>query len=186
MARLLFARLNNIKIKPIYSFLYTMEVQNWLFAAEYSEKYNTLPPSQQREAVKRLTTRRRNPLTPEQCLEPTPDIAAVLEAVFNAYNNKKLRSKASSATRRATLSKPEPEILEPEILEPESEVSIVCEQPDSEPVESFVQPPEVPEIVQPMQVKRSKPIPIPVQVVVPKKSLPASSGLASMLRGRAR
>ena len=110
----------------------------------------------------------------------------MLEAVFNAYNNKKLRSKASSATRRATLSKPEPEV--PEIPEPEiCEVSIVCEQPESEPVESFVQPPEVPEIVQPVQplVKRSKPIPIQRPVVVAKKSLP-SSGLASMLRGRAR
>ena len=112
-----------------------MELQNeWLFAAEYSEKYNTLPPSQQREAAKRLTTRRRNPLSAEQCRETNPDIEAVLEAVYNAYNNKKLRSKASSATRRATLSKPEPEILEPE---GECEVQIVCEveQPDeSEPI----------------------------------------------------
>jgi hypothetical protein len=163
-----------------------MEVQNeWLFAAEYSTKYNTLPPSQQREAAKRLTTRRRNPLTPEQCRETSPDIEAVLEGVYNAYNNKKLRSKASSATRRATIAivQKEPEILEPEILEPESEVSIVCvENVQSEPL---VQPPEVPEIVQPVQplVKRSKPIPIPVQVVVPKIN---SSGLASMLRGRAR
>ena len=83
-----------------------MEVQDqhakWLFAAEYAEKYDNLPPSQQREALKRLTTRRRNPLSAEQCREPNPDIAAVLEAVFNAYNSKKLRSKAGSATRRAT------------------------------------------------------------------------------------
>ena len=156
-----------------------MELQNeWLFAAEYSEKYNTLPPSQQREAIKRLTTRRRNPLSAEQCRETNLDIEAVLEAVYNAYNNKKLRSKASSATRRANISALEPEVPEPEICE----VSIVCEQPESEPVESFVQPPEVPEIV----VKRSKAIPIQRPVVVPKKSLPSSGGLANMLRGRAR
>ena len=39
----------------------------WQFANCYAEKYGFLPPSQRREVVKRLTTRRRNPLTGEQC-----------------------------------------------------------------------------------------------------------------------
>ena len=194
-----------------------MELQDqptrWLFAAGYSEKYNSLPPSQQREAMKRLTTRRRNPLTPEQCREPNPDVEAVLEAVYNAYSNKKLRSKAGSATRRATaLSNAaaasveiKPDTGEEVQLEPEGEVQIVCAEDANEAVDAFVQPaldavhaapPEVvqppPEVVhsvkrvQPVQ-PRSKAIPIPIPVAaVPKKSLPAASGLANMLRGRAR
>ena len=182
-----------------------MELQDqptrWLFAAGYSEKYNSLPPSQQREAMKRLTTRRRNPLTPDQCREPNPDVEAVLEAVYNAYNNKKLRSKAGSATRRATVAAASVQ-LEPETgaevqLEPDTgaEVQIVCEELDTcaevaeqPPALDAVQPPEVVQPpVQPI-VKRSRPVPIPRPVAaVPKKALPAASGgLANMLRGRAR
>ena len=103
-----------------------MELQDqlaWLFAAEYAEKYGNLPPSQQREALKRLTARRRNPLSAEQCREPNPDIAAVLEAVYNAYNNKKLRSKASSATRRAALSNA--------CVDAEPEADVACAEADS-------------------------------------------------------
>ena len=75
----------------------------WPFAECYHEKFGGLPPSQQREAYKRLTTRRRNPLTPEppeQCAEPSDEIVAVLTAVNAAYLNKKQRSKQASATKR--------------------------------------------------------------------------------------
>ena len=39
----------------------------WQFAEGYKEKFGGLPPSQQREALKRLTGRRRSPLIEEQC-----------------------------------------------------------------------------------------------------------------------
>ena len=176
----------------------TAASSEWLFAAGYSTKYNTLPPSQQ------LTTRRRNPLTPEQCLVVSPDIEAVLEAVFNAYNNKKLRSKASSATRRATVIsnvaaacvqlEPETSAAEPDTgvevqLEPEGEAQIVCAEPDACDPIAEVAAHAPPEVVQPpVQQPRSRPVPIPRAVATaPKKALPAASGgLAGMLRGRAR
>ena len=187
----------------------------WLFAAGYSEKYNSLPPSQQREAMKRLTTRRRNPLSADQCRETNPDIEAVLEAVYNAYNNKKLRSKAGSATRRATVAaacvqlesetsaRAEPDTgAEVEIVcvEPDAEVEIVCAlEPEIEQATAPEQPPKVEQPVQPPEVvhsvkrvqpvqPRSRPVPIPRPVADAAKKAPpaASGGLAGMLRGRAR
>ena len=74
---------------------------SWPFAGCYAEKYGFLPPSQRREAVKRLTTRRRNPFTVEQCAEESPEVEAVLAQVYAAYQRKKLRSKAASAAKRA-------------------------------------------------------------------------------------
>ena len=88
----------------------------WPFAESYKEAYGGLPPSQQREAVKRLTTRRRNPLTPEQCREPSEDILAALSAVNAAYLNKKARSKnASAAKREAARVRPD-NVTEPEAV----------------------------------------------------------------------
>ena len=66
-----------------------LEGPTWPFNECYREKYGGLPPSQQREAVKRLVGRRRNPLTEEQVREPSEEIEAVLTAVNAAYLNKK-------------------------------------------------------------------------------------------------
>ena len=71
----------------------------WPFAECSKEKFGGLPPSQ-RECLKRLTGRRRNPLTEEQCREPCPDVEQTLEAVHKAYLNKKARSKQASAVKR--------------------------------------------------------------------------------------
>ena len=140
-----------------------LEGPTWPFAECYKEAFGGLPPSQQREAVKRLTGRRRNPLTPEQCAEPSPEVLACLEAVNAAYLNKKQRSKASSATKRMIQkSPPEPAEVEPE-PEPEAladaiaavslePATIVAEEPTPEPTPT----------------PRSKPIPIPA----PAKPLP--------------
>ena len=72
----------------------------WQFAPEYEARFKELPPSQRREALKRLTGRRRNPLTEEQCREPCPDVEQTLDAVHKAYLNKKQRSKQASAVKR--------------------------------------------------------------------------------------
>ena len=72
----------------------------WKFAESYRKKFGGLPPSQQREVFKRLTTRLRNPLTLEPCAEPSDEITAVLTAVNVAYLSKKQRSKQASATKR--------------------------------------------------------------------------------------
>ena len=84
---------------------------------EYQEKFGGLPPSQQREAYKRLSTRRRNPLTPEHCAEPSDEIVAVLTAVNAAYLNKKARSKAASATKREAARVRPDNVVEPEAVE---------------------------------------------------------------------
>ena len=95
----------------------------WEFAPEYEARFKELPPSQRREVLKRLTGRRRNPLTPEQCREPCPDVEQTLEAVHKAYLNKKVRSKAASATKRM-IDRAQPAEVEPE-AEAEPEVEAV-------------------------------------------------------------
>ena len=130
----------------------------WAFAPEYREKFGGLPPSQQREALKRLTTRRRNPLTQEQCAEPSDEVEQTLTAVNAAYLSKKARSKAASATKRM-IQKAHPDNVaaEPE-AEPEAEVEAVADavatlsvEPSEIVAESAPEPPAV---------KRSAPIPI--------------------------
>ena len=89
----------------------------WPFAECYREKFGGLPPSQQREAVKRLVGRRRNPLTEEQVRDPSEEIEAVLSAVNASYLSKKARSKnASAAKREAARVRPD-NVTEPEAVE---------------------------------------------------------------------
>ena len=83
----------------------------WAFAPEYEARFKELPPSQRREALKRLTGRRRNPLTEEQCREVCPDVEQTLDAVHKAYLNKKQRSKQASAVKRMVdRAQPVPEV----------------------------------------------------------------------------
>ena len=92
----------------------TEQTTLWEFAPEYEARFKELPPSQRREALKRLMGRRRNPLTEEQCREPCPDVEQTLEAVQKAYWSKKARSKASSAVKRLIQkANPEPAEVEP-------------------------------------------------------------------------
>jgi hypothetical protein len=138
---------------------------SWPFAGCYAEKYGFLPPSQRREAVKRLTTRRRNPFTVEQCAEESPEVEAVLAQVFAAYQRKKLRSKAASAAKRAPPreeEEPQPQPLEP--LEPDTvepgfaKLSIEPEPPQPEPPQPEPPAPEPPAPPQP-----EPPAPLPVR-----------------------
>ena len=56
----------------------TEQTTLWEYAPEYEARFKELPPSQRREALKRLTTRRRNPLTEEQCAQPSAEVEACL------------------------------------------------------------------------------------------------------------
>ena len=179
----------------------------WPFAECYKEKYGGLPPSQLRESVKRLTGRRRSPLSEEQVREPSADVEACLETVHRAYLNKKQRSKNSSATKRMLQrANPEPAEVEPEAavetvadgVATLSVAEIVAEVPAPTP-----EPTPTPE---PPAVKRSapnpgavaKPVPIarapaatPMPATMPALALPAlaqppklaqKSGLSAMLK----
>ena len=145
----------------------------WAFHSDYKEQYGCLPPSQQREAVKRLTGRRRNPLTEAQCAELSSEVEACLSAVKAAYLNKKARSKAASATKRM-IQKAHPE---PEAAEVEPEVDAVADAVATLSVEAaeIVAEEPAPE-PQPPAVKRSAPIAIPA----PAKPLPVARAPAAM------
>ena len=138
----------------------------WAFAPEYREKFGGLPPSQQREAVKRLTTRRRNPLSPEQCAEASAEVLACLEAVNAAYLSKKARSKQASASKReAARAQPEPEAAPVETLA--DAVAVVSLEPAEITAEPEPAPTPVPQ--------KSAPIPIPKKVVPPAAAEPAAA-----------
>ena len=71
-------------------------MSGWLFNESYRTQFD-LPPTQQREVVKRLAKRK--------ILDPTAasdEIQAVLRAVHTAYGNKKERARAASAKSRAS------------------------------------------------------------------------------------
>ena len=68
----------------------------WLFNEAYRAQFD-LPPTQQREVVKRLA--KKNIVDPTAASD---EIQAVLRAVHTAYGNKKERARAASAKSRAT------------------------------------------------------------------------------------
>ena len=72
-------------------------MSDWLFNEAYRAQFD-LPPTQQREVVKRL-------LAKKNIVDPTAasdEIQAVLRAVHTAYGNKKERARAASAKSRAS------------------------------------------------------------------------------------
>ena len=170
----------------------------WQFANCYAEKYGFLPPSQRREAVKRLSTRRRNPLTTEQCAQESPDVEAVLAQVWAAYQRKKQRSKASSAARRVSgVGEPENDTEVDDTAPPTAEFSeLSIDEPEPAP-ESLPAPllpvqrattqrpppatPREPQLAQPRRSLFQTPAtPVP-QVTQPKK---AAGGLRAALMKR--
>ena len=154
----------------------------WQFASCYAEKYGFLPPSQRREVVKRLTGRRRNPLTVEGCAQESPEVEAVLAQVWAAYQRKKERSKQASAARRVPQATQEPlEPVEPGSAEPAlepdfAELSIEPEpQPQPEPLPEPEEPEEpLPAPLPPVQratSQRPPATPRESQLVQPRRSL---------------
>ena len=68
----------------------------WLFSESYRAQFD-LPPTQQREVVKRLAKKNILDVT-----AATDEIQAILRAVWTAYGNKKERARAASAKSRAS------------------------------------------------------------------------------------
>ena len=71
-------------------------MSDWLFNEAYRAQFD-LPPTQQREVVKRLAKKNIVDVT-----AASDEIMAVLRAVHTAYGNKKERARAASAKSRAT------------------------------------------------------------------------------------
>ena len=94
--------------------------QPWPFAPSYEASYSGLPPSQLREAMKRLAERRRNPLPPEKLTQEDPEVEGVLAAVKKAYLAKKERAKVASATKRASQKEVKPDNVEAAPVETEA------------------------------------------------------------------
>ena len=72
------------------------QAQVWPFAQSYQQTYSNLPPSQLREAVKRLSERKRSPLSASALTQEDPEIEGVLSGVKRAYLAKKERAKVRS------------------------------------------------------------------------------------------
>ena len=71
-------------------------MSDWIFNEAYRAQYD-LPPTQQREVVKRLAKKNIVDVT-----AASDEIMAVLRAVHTAYGNKKERARAASAKSRAS------------------------------------------------------------------------------------
>ena len=71
-------------------------MSDWLFNEAYGAQFD-LPPTQQREVVKRLAKKNILDVT-----AASDEIMAVLRAVHTAYGNKKERARAASAKSRAS------------------------------------------------------------------------------------
>ena len=71
-------------------------MSDWLFNEAYRAQFD-LPPTQQREVVKRLAQKNILDVT-----AASDEIQTVLRAVWTAYGNKKERARAASAKSRAT------------------------------------------------------------------------------------
>ena len=174
-------------------------VQEWPFAAAYKDRYGALPGSQQREAVKRLCMRARNPLTSEKLTEESPDVEACLSALFTAYTSKKERARIASASKRASereAKKAAAATVGPESataaalveVEPAADLAKSISDLSLEPASVVCEPAPgpaktVPVVLPPGPV--SQPIPALAQVPAAKpaqKAAPAARGLSAMLK----
>ena len=138
----------------------------WQFSPEYEARFKELPPSQRREALKRLTGRRRNPLTEEQCREVCPDVEQTLDAVHKAYLNKKQRSKQASAVKRMVdRAQPVPEVAPVEaVADAVAAISLAAAEVVAE--------------AEPAPAPRPAPAPIPQKsapMQIPTKAVPAAA-----------
>ena len=179
--------------------------QPWPFSASYKEKFGQLPPSQQREAIKRLTMRARAPLAPEKLGEESADVEACLTGLFAAYSSKKARARVASATKRAnerikkadSAAQVEP-VPEP-AAEPCAELSAVVTELRLEPAaivcEAVGGPPHPAQARQsPTKTTREQPTPsrpalptsqplsAPIPIPIAQKAAPTARGLGAMLR----
>jgi beta-phosphoglucomutase-like phosphatase (HAD superfamily) len=174
----------------------------WPFAPSYRERFGALPGSQQREAVKRLCMRARNPLTSDKLTEESPDVEACLSALYTAYTSKKERARIASASKRASekeakkaaaagIPEPGPPATAAAVVEAEpapadlaksisdlalEPASVVCE-PAPGPGPAKVVPVVLPPVSQPIPIPALAQSSKPVQ-----KAVPVARGLSAMLK----
>jgi hypothetical protein len=146
------------------------QAQAWPFAPSYESSYSALPPSQLREAMKRLTERKRSPLSASALTQEDPEIEGVLSGVKRAYLAKKERAKVASATKRASQRETKSDNIVAEVeaaedltasvaglsLEP---AEVVAVEPVQEPVVPCAKSEPEPALVKPTA---SKPVAIPL------------------------
>ena len=105
-----------------------------IFNEAYSGLLAGLPPSQLREAYKRLSTAKQ-PLTDEEICSEHPRVLATLERLAAAYIRKKARSAIASKARRDAAKEPvEPVEAQEEPVEPVAALLEACSL-SLEPVE---------------------------------------------------
>ncbi len=187
------------------------QAQQWPFALIYKEKFGQLPPSQQKEAIKRLTMRARSPLAPEKLGEVSPDVEACLTGLFAAYSSKKARARVASATKRANERAkkavepvPATQVEAVPVEEPAAEpvadlissvaelrlepAAIVCEIPQKrlrgEPPHALAQVAQSPTPSRPSlpELPTPQPLSAPIPIPVAQKAAPTARGLGAMLR----
>ena len=142
------------------------QAQVWPFAQSYQQTYSNLPPSQLREAVKRLSERKRSPLSASALTQEDPEIEGVLSGVKRAYLAKKERAKLASASKRASQREMKSDNIVAEVEAAEDLTASVAEL-SLEPAEVVaVEPVPEPVIAQalpePVKPPASKPVAIPL------------------------
>ena len=157
------------------------QTEVWPFAPSYESSYSSLPASQLKEAIKRLTQRARNPLPAEALTQENPEVEGVLSAGRKAYLAKKDRAKVASALKRAiqkTTPLEPPEVDAAVVDDITAEVAELSLEP-AEVVAALAQPEEQEPEPEPEPVKPapSKPIPVPSRIPVVRQQ-PAAAAAA--------
>lgn len=75
------------------------------FHKAYRKLWDPLPPNKRREAIARLTQRKRDPLKPNQCGRRCPLVEKVLQSVLDNWTHKNEQARKSFAERRGKNSK---------------------------------------------------------------------------------
>ena len=169
----------------------------WPFAPSYRERFGALPGSQQREAIKRLTMRARNPLTSDKLTEECPDVEACLAALYTAYTSKKERARIASASKRASekeakkaaaaVPEPGPPATAAAVVEAEpapADLAKSISDLSLEPASVVCEPAPGPAKTVPVALPPvSQPIPALAQSSKPvQKAVPVARGLSAMLK----
>ena len=164
------------------------QTEVWPFAPSYESSYSSLPPSQLRECIKRLSSRARNPLSAEAITQENAEVEGVLSAVKKAYLAKKDRAKLASAAKRATQRELKPDNVAVEVeAEPSRFIGGCGGSPTVEDITAAVADLslEVAEVVavepepepepEPVKPAPSKPIPVPSRIPVARQPAAAAA-----------
>ena len=157
------------------------QTEVWPFAPSYESSYSSLPPSQLRECIKRLSSRARNPLSAEAITQENAEVEGVLSAVKKAYLAKKDRAKVASAAKRAQqkITPLEPPEIDVAVVESDpagvDDITAEVAELSLEPAEVVAVEPEPEPEPEPVKPAPSKPIPVPTRIPVVRQQPPAAA-----------